>query len=76
MPTATLNKPTPAQVRNTILTVMEVTHPAPQSHADVARKLRWLAPPHRIAMNMDRLARDGVLVAEDGNPEKRYKIAV
>lgn len=70
------NRATPAQVRSTILTVMEVSHPLPQTPDVVAAKLRWLAPPQRIAANMHRLARDGVLVVESDDTETRYRIAV
>lgn len=68
-----MNRPTPDQIRKMILTLMEVAD-SPQSHEDVARKLRWLTNPHRIAMNMDRLQREGVLRVISEGSVKRYAL--
>jgi hypothetical protein len=54
-------KPTPEEVQNRIIEVMKRTHPTKQTHADVANRLTRLADAHRIAMNMDALAKKGVL---------------
>ena len=70
------NRASAAQVRSTIITVFEVCFPHPQTPEEVAVKLRWLAPAHRIAMDLHRLARDGVLVAESDDSETRYRIAI
>jgi hypothetical protein len=54
-------KPTPAEVQSRIIEVLKLTHPARQTHADVAGRLKRVADTHRIAMNMDALAKRGVL---------------
>jgi hypothetical protein len=53
---------TPREIQTSILAFIKV-HPN-QTHADVAAELQSLADPHRIAMNMDRLAKDGRLVID------------
>jgi len=69
-------KPTPEQVQNSIIEVMKLRHPAKQTHADMAERLRPLGNAHRIAMNMDALAKKGVLqidpIGSDMPDTKRY----
>jgi hypothetical protein len=72
-------KPTPAEVQKSIIEVMNASHPGKQTHADVGAKLAPLATPHRIAMNMDRLAKQGILrideIGSDMSYTKRYGLA-
>jgi len=51
----------PEEVQKSIMEVMKLAHPAKQTHADMAARLTWRANAHRIAMNMDALAKRGVL---------------
>jgi hypothetical protein len=69
-------KPTPDEVQNSIIEVLKLTHPTKQTHADVADRLNRLADTHRIAMNMDALAKRGVLqidpIGSNVSNTKRY----
>ena len=73
-------QPSPRELQICILREMKRGHPQTQTHSGMAKKLKWFIDnPHRVAMNMDRLAKDGRLELDregwDGRSEtKRYRL--
>jgi hypothetical protein len=73
-------EPSPADIQTCILIAMKRAHPRTQTHAEMAKKLDWLLDdPHRVAMNMDVLAKSGQLELDrngwDGTADtKRYRL--
>jgi hypothetical protein len=70
----------PGDIQSCILIAMKRAHPQTQTHSEMAKKLNWLVDdPHRVAMNMDVLAKGGRLELDrngwDGTADtKRYRL--
>jgi hypothetical protein len=73
-------EPSPADIQTCIVIAMKRAPPQTQTRSEMAQKLKWLVDdPHRVAMNMDVLAKSGRLELDrkgwDGRADtKRYRL--